>query len=156
MHRASADLDFDRPSARPDDLRMKGLIAVRLWLRNVVVKEGRDRGESFVDNAEGNVALADALDRNADGEKVVHLLKGDVLPHDFVEDGVKVLRAASDFRIGHAAPLEGLFNLEDDGLEFGFALAAGARDLLADATELVGVEVLEGEVLESPLHIVDP
>ena len=153
MHVARADLDLEQLPTRAEHRRVQRLVAVRLGLRDVVLDALLHRRPAVVDDAERVVALEDVRHDHADGEQVVDVLVRPVALLHLLVDRPQVLRPAGDFDVGDAGVgqplLERLAHLRDQRL----ALAALGRDQLRERLVRLGLEVLEGEILELPPHL---
>ena len=154
VHLVRPDLDLDRLACVRDDGRVERLVPVGLRHRDVVLEPPRHGLPQRVHHAEDAVAVAHAVDLDADGGQVVDLrevlvLAGHLLPHR-----VDVLRTAGD--VGLDAELlqlagEDLAQIRDQLL----ALVALARDPPHHVLERLRLQVAEGKVLELPLDLAD-
>ena len=106
-------------------------------------------------HAQRGVAVLDLLHEAADGVDVVDLLEAGALALHLLVDAVDVLRAA--LQLGLDAGLgQGRPELVDRGLDEALAALAPGVEELGQLAEAVGLEGLEGQVLELPLHLPDP
>ena len=155
VHRLGPDLDLERLAVERDDRRMERLVEVVLGDRDVVVELARDRPPDRVDDPERGVAVADVLDQDADGVDVVDLAELRALALHLLPDAVDVLRAALEVGVDAGSRELGL-QLGDRALDVGLATLAARVEQLGQLAEALGLESLEGEVLELPLHLPDP
>ena len=108
-----------------------------------------------MDDAERRVAVADLVDQDADGVDVVDLAELRALALHLLPDAVDVLRAALEVGLD-AGRLELRRELGDGALDVGLAALAPGVEELGQLAEALGLERLEGEVLELPLDLPDP
>src|SRR5256885_3373031 len=155
VHLVRADLDLDRLTGVRDDGGVERLVAVRFRHRDVVLEATRHRVPQGVHHAGHAVAVAHALDLDADGGKVVDLRDLLVLAGHLLPVRVDVLRPAGYLRRldAHLLQLAGenLAQVFDELL----ALVALAGDAPDDVFVRLRLEVAEGQVLELPLDLPD-
>ena len=153
VHPLGADLDLIQLPAGAEHRGVQGLVAVRLRLRDVVLDALLDRCVAIVDDAERVIAVRHGVDEHADREQVEDLLVRLVAMLHLLVDRPQVLWPTRHLDVLHArageSALERLAQREDQG----FALTALLRDLLRERLVVLGLEVLEGEVLEFPPHL---
>ena len=155
VHRVGPDLDLERLALARDDRRVEALVEVVLGDRDVVVELARDRPPDRVDDAERGVAVLDLLDEAADRVDVVDLLEPGALALHLLVDAVDVLRAALDVGLD-AGRGERRPELGDRRVDERLAALAPGVEELGQLAEALGLERLEGQVLELPLHLPDP
>ena len=155
VHRVGPDLDLERLAVERDDRGVERLVEVVLGDRDVVVELARDRAPDRVDDAERRVAVADLVDEEADGVDVVDLAELRALALHLLPDAVDVLRAALQVGLD-AGRLELGLELGDGPVDVRLAALAPRVEQLGQLAEALGLEHLEGEVLELPLHLPDP
>ena len=148
------DLDLERLAVERDDRGVERLVEVVLGDRDVVVELAGDRAPERVDDAERRVAVADLVDEDADGVDVVDLAELRALALHLLPDAVDVLRAALEVGLD-AGRLEPRRQLRDGPIDVGLAALAPGVEELGQLAEALGLERLEGEVLELPLHLPD-
>ena len=106
----------------------------------------------MVNQPEGVVAFRDVAHQHADGEEVVDLLKRlAALPH-FLVDRPEVLGPAGDLEPGEAGGTKLLRERNAQPLDRLLALALLGLDLARQRVIVLGLEELQGEVLELGLH----
>ena len=155
VHRLGPDLDLERLAVERDDRGVERLVEVVLGDRDVVVELARDRPPDRMDDAEGGVAVAHLIDQDADGVDVVDLAELGTLALHLLVDAVDVLRAALEIGLD-AGRLELRLELGDGPIDVRLAALAPRVEQLGQLAEALGLERLEGEVLELPLHLPDP
>ena len=107
-----------------------------------------------MDDAERRVAVADVVDQDADGVDVVDLAELRALALHLLPDAVDVLRAALEVDLD-AGRLEARAQLGDRPVDVALAAGAPRVEELGELAEAFGLEGLEGEILELPLHLPD-
>ena len=108
-----------------------------------------------MDDAEGRVTVADLVDQDADGVDVVDLAELGALALHLLPDAVDVLRATLEVGVD-AGCLEVGLELRDRAVDVALATLAPGIEELGELAEALGLEGLEGQVLELPLHLPDP
>ena len=154
VHLLGPDLDLQRLAVERDDGRVERLVQVVLGHRDVVVELAGDRPPERVDDAEGGVAVAHVLDEQADGVDVVDLAELRALALHLLPDAVDVLRATLQVGLD-AGVLQPRPELGDGPIDVALAPLAPGVEQLGQLAEALGIECLEGEVLELPLHLPD-
>ena len=154
MHLAGAYLKLHAIGVRPHHGRVQGLIAVGLGHRYVVLESPGDRPPQRVDHSQGLVALLHVLDDYPKRHYVVDLVERYVLRLHLAPDAVVVLQPPVDLAddVVFAHLLRNHLAYLADVL---LALALPLLDLLVDHVEDVGLEPLEGQVLQLDLHLLD-
>ena len=155
VHRLGPDLDLERLAVERDDRGVERLVEVVLGDRDVVVELAGDRAPQRVDDAERRVTVAHVVDQDADGVDVVDLAELRALALHLLPDAVDVFRAALEVGLD-AGRLEPGRQLRDGAIDVGLAALAPGVEELGQLAEALGLERLEGEVLELPLHLPDP
>ncbi len=107
-----------------------------------------------MDDAERRVTLAHVLDEQADGVDVVDLAELRALALHLLPDAVDVFRSTLDVGLD-AGGLEVRLELGDRALDVRLAALAARVEQLGELAEALGLEDLEREVLELPLHLPD-
>src|SRR3954454_767050 len=154
VHVACADLDLDRAALGTDHRRVQRLVHVRLGHRDVVLEPPRHRLPERMDRAEGGVTILHRLDLDPDADQVVDLLEVLATDHHLFVDGIQVLRSAVD--VGLDAELFQLLAKQlGEILDPTRALVTPGLDELRDLLVRAGMQRLEREVLELPLHLLD-
>ena len=97
VHLLGADLHFHALPVRADDRGMDGLVHIGLGHADIVLETARHRPEESVDHPQSLIALGHRLEDDAEGQKVVELIQGDLLGLEFAVDAVVMLQAAADF-----------------------------------------------------------
>ena len=145
-----ADLDLDRLAPGADDRRVQRLVHVELRHRDVVLEAPRHRVPPGVQRPERGVAVAHRLHEHAHRDEVVDLLEVAAPDDHLLVDGVVVLGPAGDGRLDLRRAQVGA-DLVAHRRE---VLLTSRRPLGDEPDDLVvdlGVERLEGQVLELPL-----
>ena len=155
VHLVGPDLDLERLAVERDHGRVERLVEVVLGDGDVVVELAGDRAPERVDDAERGVAVAHLVDEDADGVDVVDLAELRALALHLLADAVDVLRAALEVGLD-AGLLEPRLELGDRPVDVRFAADPARVEQLGELAEALGLERLEGEVLELPLHLPDP
>ncbi len=155
MHLVRPDLDLERLAVERDDRGVERLIEVVLGDGDVVVELAGDRAPDAVDDAEGGVAVAHLVDEQADRVHVVDLAELRALALHLLPDAVDVLGPALDVD-RDAGRLEPRGELGDRPLDVRLTTLAPGVEELGQLAEPLGLEGLEGEVLELPLDLPDP
>ena len=154
VHLLGPDLDLQRLAVERDDRRVERLVEVVLRDGDVVVELARDRPPQRVHDAECRVTVAHVLDEQADGVDVVDLAELRALALHLLPDAVDVFRAA--LQVGFDAGLrQPRPELGDRPVDVALAALAARVEQLRQLAEALGVERLEREVLEFPLHLPD-
>ena len=154
VHLLGAHLDLERLAGGTHDGGVQRLIEVRLRDRDVVVELARDRRPQRVDHTERGVARGHVRDHDADREQVVHLVESDALAAHLLRDRPEVLRAARQLRTD-ARALELARKRLHRLVDRSFADLAPRGEVLRDLLVLLGLEVLERQVLELPFDLPD-
>jgi hypothetical protein len=154
VHLPSANLHFERALVWTDDFGVQRLVAVGLGRGDVIIKQRGNRLPQFVNNPQRHIALLYRVGQHAQRDDVVDLVVVQLLLLHLAEDAPEVLGASH--HIGaHAALPQPLLEGVDELQHFLLAFGAGLGDLLADVAVLLGIEVLEGEVVQLRLDLVD-
>src|SRR5207302_8296359 len=136
------------------DRSVEGLVHVRLGHGDVVVELPGYRRPERVYHAERGVAGGHVVDDRAYRENVVHLFEADALAAHLLRDRPEVLRAPRELRAD-----AGLLELVAEGLhrlvDVALADLPSCRELLRDLAVVLGLDVLEREILELPLDLPD-
>src|SRR6185437_1988934 len=147
VHLFGPDLHFERLAVRAYDAGVQRLIEIRTRNGDEVFDASRNRAPLVVDDAKGRVAVLDRIRDDAERHQIVDLIDCDLLPAQFLENGVRTLHAAINARRNAFAPQLGF-----DGLAHFFEkLFVGMPlrfDLAHDLFIGIGLEVLKGEVFE--------
>ena len=155
VHFDGADLHFDRGAERPEQHGVQRLVAVGLGDRDIVLELARDRLVEAVQRPQRDVARMHVLDDDAEAEHVEHLRERQRLLAHLAVDRIKMLFAAVNLRLD-VVFLEPPFDRLHHFAERLAAVAARRLDRLAEHPVAVGVEVLEGKVLEFLVDAVEP
>ena len=110
VHLLGADLDLELMAAGGDERGVERLVEVGPGHRDEVLDAAGDGTPDGVKQAEDGVAVLHGLADDADGEKVVDLVDGDLLVGELLLDGVEALDAPLD--------AAGDFVLAELGFEF--------------------------------------
>ncbi len=154
VHRLRPDLDLERLAVERDDRGVERLVEVVLGDRDVVVELAGDRPPDRMDDPERRVAVADLVDEDADGVNVVDLAELRALALHLLPDAVQVLRATLQVGLD-AGGLELGLELRDRAVDVALTALPPGIEELGQLTEALGLEDLEGEILELPLHLPD-
>ena len=154
MHLGRADLHLNRAMAT-NHRRVQGLVAVGLGQADVVLEAAGDRAEGVMHHRQGAVAALDVRANDPQRRHVVDLVEGLALALHLVPDAIEVFRPSADLALRQ--PHRGQLAAEDVGghPEALLPVAALAGDLLLDIPEGLGLEDLEGQVLQLPLEATD-
>ena len=155
VHLLGADLDLDRLAVEADDRRVQRLVEVELRRIDVVLEAALHRRPQGVHRSERRPAVLLRGHDHPDRDEIVDLVEL-LAPHDhLLVDAPEVLRAPGDLgldpRLGEAGANDGEYVGELD-----FAPRGACGDHLSDLTESLRVERLEREILQLPLHFLDP
>ena len=145
-----ANLHFHHFAFRPDDGRMQRLIHVELRHGDEVLEATRHRAPLSVDRSQDRVALANAVDKDADPDQVIDVVEVATAHDHLLIHRVVVLRTAGDGGL-NAARLQLGFDIAD---YFRQVLVAGRCALPDQAHDLlIHLRIQRGErqVLEFPL-----
>ena len=152
MHVARANLDFEQLTSGAEHGGVQRLVAVRLWLRDVVLDPLLDRRPPVVDHAQCVVALEDVGHDDANSEQVVDVLIRAVALLHLLVDRPQVLGPPRHFDVGNTrvgeALLQRLPHLRDEV----FPLAPLGRHHLRERLVGFRFEVLERQILQLPAH----
>ena len=155
VHVPGADLQLDRLAPGTDDGGVQGLVHVELRHRDEVLEAPGHGAPAGVDDAEHGVAVADRLDQDPHADEVVDVGELATAYDHLLVDGVEMLRPTGHGCFDASAP-DIRLELVDHARE---VLVARGRPLGHESLDLVvhlGIERGEGEILELPLHGVDP
>ena len=154
VHLLGADLHLQRPAGGADDRGVQALVHVELRHGDVVFEPPGHGVPQRMHRAQRRVAVLHRLDDDAHGDQVVDLGEALALLRHLLIDAVQVLRAAHDLRLDahlvHLAAQHG-----NDLVKVLLALEAAFGDHTRDLLELVGLKVIEAQVLELPFDGVD-
>ena len=156
VHLVGPDLHLERLAVERDDRRVEALVHVVLGHRDVVVELPGDGPPQRVHDAERAVAVPQVVDEHAQRVDVVDLAELRALALHLAVDAVDVLRAARELgarcRPRRARPPSASFAR--------WTYASRAWRWLSSWRGQrpvgLGLEHLEGEVLELPLELPDP
>ncbi len=147
-----ADLDLVQLAAGPEHRGMERLVAVRLGARDVILDPFLYRRPLVVDRPEHVIALGDVVHEHAHGEQVVDLFERLAALLHLLVDGPEVLRPTRDLALGEAGGLQLLLERRLQPLDGPLPLDLLRPHLARQRAVIVGLEELEGEVLELGLH----
>ena len=88
---------------------MKGLVIVRLWHRDIILKMSRDRLIDLMDHTQCGIAVALRLHNNSHCEKIIDLIQSLILGNHFLVNTEIMLCSAVDRRLDPC-----LFNMMAD------------------------------------------
>jgi hypothetical protein len=155
VHLEGADLHLHALAAGADDRSVEGAVAVGLGEADVVSEAPGHGAPELVHEAEDLPALLHRLDQDPEGDDVIDLLEGDSLALHFAVDGELELLPSLDRGTGKGGfPDLLLEDVLDQLEELAPLLLVGLEPPLQLQVGL-GVEVLEGEVLELRLEGVE-
>ena len=101
MHFPCTNLHFKRNALLAEHGGMQRLIAVRLGIRNIILKAVRNRTEHIMNQTEHAVALVDRRHNHAHRIFIVNLINGFVVDIHLFIDAVDTLDAPVDLRRCH-------------------------------------------------------
>ena len=153
MHLARPDLDFKQLTSRSEHCGVQRLVAVRLWLRDVVLDALLYWRPAVVNDPQRVIAFEHVGDDDADREQIVDVFVGTIALLHLLIDRPEMFWSTGDFHVGDASvgkPLfERLLHLRNEL----FALTTLGGDQLRERLVGLGFEVFEGEILELPTHL---
>ena len=152
VHLAGADLNLKELPIGPEDSRMQRLVAVRLWLRDVVLDALLQRRELVVDHAEGVVTVGNGIDEDADRQQIVDLLVRFVPLLHLLLDRPEVLRTTGHIYVHDLRFTQVLFERILEQRDGFLSVGASSRYLLGERLVLRGLEMLECEIFELPTN----
>ena len=151
VHLARADLHLERLDRVAHHGRMERLVEVRLRHRDVVLDAAGHRAPELVHEAERGIAVASLAGDDAEGENVVELGEIHAAAARFQRDRVGVFAPAGHLPRDARLP-ELVFQLLADLLDHRLRALQIAFHFPLHADVLVGLQMLEGQVLQLPLH----
>ena len=155
VHLPGADLHLEGMALVADHRGVERLVAVGPRHGDEVLDAAGHRAPEVVEHAEGGVAVGYGRHHDAQGHEVVDLVEVDALPAQLLVDGVEALDAPLQGRL-EARRLELLRDRALDLLDEVGGLLPPPLDPRGQALVGIGVEVLEGEVLELVLDLAHP
>ena len=156
VHVARADLDLIELSARPKDGGVQRLIAVRLGARDIVLDPLLQRRPRVVNDAQHVVAVGDAIDEHADRQEIVNLLERLAALLHLLEDRPHVLGPPDDVPTHDSGTAQLVGERRAHPLDRAIALDAPRLHLPRQLLVVVGLQILEREILELGLHTGHP
>ena len=150
VHVLGADLELDRPVARPQHRGVQRLVHVVLRQRDVVLEAPRQRVPAGVQDAERAVAVAGGVDQHPQPDQVVDVGELATPHHHLLVDRVVVLGATVDGGLD-AGLVQVTLGLIDHLTQLAFALRCGLGDHPDDLVVDLGLQGGEREILEFPL-----
>ena len=153
VHLVGADLHLEGDAVVAQHRGVKALVHIGLGGADIVLESAQNGLIHIVDDTQHIVAVRHFLHDDAEGKEVKDIVKTLVLGIHLAVNAVGVLGAAVDHRVGNAALFEAGSDLTIHFLHEGLvlrrvALKGGDDFLIAD-----GVEVLEAQILQLPLHL---
>ena len=112
VHLLSSDLNFQRLAFWSDDRRMKRLIHVGLWHRDIVFKAAGHRFPLGMNRSQNGIAVFDRLDHDAHCKQVINLTELLVKIAHLVINRIDVLWSSVDFAV-QMQICDGFFNLRN-------------------------------------------
>ena len=98
IHLFSTDLDFKISSGRSPDRRMKGLVPIRLWPSDVVLKPAGNRFEVCMDIAKNFIALLFGPSDYTQSKKIINFFEGMMLGVPLLVDRIDRFDSIRDFK----------------------------------------------------------
>ena len=99
MHACRSDLGFDALAGGADDGGMNGSVVVLLGRRDIVLEASRNHRPAGMNDAERPVAVADAVDDDAESEYVRQLFEGQGSRLHLAENRIGLLLPTGDRRL---------------------------------------------------------
>ena len=158
VHLRGPDLNLHRQGVLAQHGGVQGLVEIVLGVGHVVVELAGQWPPLGVDHAEGSVAVTYFFDLDAQSEQVEYLAVGAVLGGvtlHLVVNTVDVLRSPGHLGLDPDA-LQLTAKRRNDPLDVGLPLHSLGAQQLRYFLIALRVDVLEGEVLQSPLDLPDP
>ena len=153
MHLARANLNFEKLPPWAEHRRVQRLVAVRLWLRDVVLDPLLHRRPTVVNDAERVVALEHVGDDDADREQVVNVFVWAIALLHFFIDRPEMFRSTGDFHLGDPGVGEPLFEWFLHLRNQLFTLPTLGGNEFRERLVRFGLEMLEGKIFELPPHL---
>ena len=150
VHLPGADLHLEGDALGADDRGVHALVHVGLGRGDIVLEAPRHGFEHVVDDAEDVVAVWDGIDDDAEGADVVNAVHVQLLRVHLAVDGIDVLDAAVDSGL-HALLLKAGLDPGLHAVHEAFQLGHALGQILGDLLVALGVEILEGQILQLPL-----
>ena len=94
VHLICPDLYLERYARLADQCRMKGLVVIRFRDRDIILKTSGYRSVHLVYDAEHRITVREAVDEDADREKIIYLIKVLVLDKHFLVNAEIMLHPA--------------------------------------------------------------
>ena len=132
---------------------MQRLVAVRLRLGDVVLDALLHRRPLIVHDAECVITIRNAVDQNADREKIIDLVVRSLPLLHLLENRPEMLRPTGRVDVLDAGAGERVLQRVAHLLDQRFALATLLRNFLGQRAILLRLEMLERQVLELPSHL---
>ena len=152
MHLLGADLHLKGDALVADDRGMQALVHIGLGRGDIVLEAPGQEVEHLVDVAQDVVAVGNAVYDHAEGVEVIQLVDGLALGLHLAVDGVDVLDPPGD-GAGNAHRGQPLGDAGLDGLHKHLGLLLVGVEIGHELFIAVGVEILQGAVLELPLDL---
>ena len=156
VHIPGADLNLEGEGdfAAADNGGVEGLVHVGLGNGDIVLETAGNLVPEGMDDAQDGIAVRDGIHDDADGDEVVDLVELLLLEDHFAVNRIEMLAAAVD-GIADALLVQALGQLVDDEADVFLPLLALHADEVDDAVIGLGIDILEGEVLELLLDGID-
>ena len=153
MHVAGANLDLEQLSARTEHRGMQRLVAVRLWLCDVVLDALLHRRPAVVNYPQRVIALEDVRHDHANGQQVVDILVRSITLLHLLEDRPQMLWPPRNVHVSNAgvgeALLQRLAHLCDQRLP----LPPFGRHHPGQRFVCFRFEMLERQIFQLPPHL---
>lgn len=154
MHLGGADLHLDRPMTA-DHGRVQRLVAIGLGQADVILEATGDGAKGVVNHRKSAITALEVGHQDAQGRHIEDFVEGLLLQLHLAPDAIEVLGPSAHFAVVQPCRLEPLHQQAHRGGEALLTVAALAGHLLLDLPVGLGLENLEGEVLELPLEAAD-
>ena len=155
VHVLGTKLNFDHLVAITIDHGVNRLIAVRLWIGDVIVKLFFDMGPAAVDDTQGSVAVLDLVHDHAYRTHIVELAKRQMLALHLAPNRVDMLRTAIDFGVLNPVLLEQGTQFRHKVLNITLTLDALLTQVARNLLIVIVMEEAEGEIFKLPLELTD-
>ena len=151
VHLSGADLHLDRPMAT-DHRRVQRLVAVGLGQADVVLEPAGDRPEGVVHHRQGAVAALQVGADDPQGRHVVDLVERLLLALHLAPDAIEVFGPTAHIAALQTRRHQPVAQQAGGDPQPLLPLGALGGHLLLDFAEGVGLQDLEGQVLQFPLQ----
>ncbi len=148
VHVLGPDLDLIEVPPGPEDRGVERLVGVGFGARDVVLDALLERGPAVVDDAEHVIALRHRAHDHPHRHEIVDLLERLVALAHLLVDGPEMLGPAGHLEPGESSLAEFVLEGPAELLDQLLALGAPGRHRADQRLVVVGLEILEGQVLE--------